>query len=1398
MSPDGFTFEFFKKYWNCIGPDFCDAVEHFFVNGSFFKGCNSSFVALIPKVTDAKSVNDYRPISLIGRVAVNGRLFNGIRLHGSLSLSHLFYVDDAMFIDGPFILNEVLPWCKRKNKKAMFLKVDFAKAYDSVRWDFLIDVLEAFGFGTTWCNWIRGSSCGILCIWEETFFRKEHVTISDYFVAIYGSWVPNKAKILLVAIYAPQDPKYRRFLWDYISILLSHWNGEVILMGDFNEVRSSDERRGSCFNSFNARIFDNFISSSSLVDVKMEGYLFTWPHPSANKMSKLDRFRVSDGVISLFPSITAFCLDRHLSDHRPILLCEVRLDFGPVPFRMYHSWFRFVGFDDIVELKKIMQVWIKDKNTQLVSTKRSISDEMRDIDKLLDAGGVSDSLLFRRNDLKCQLHDIKSMEAMDSMQKSKVKWAVEGDENMNFFHGTINEKRSQLAIWGVFDDGVWLTNPDQVANLERGVSRDEIRLAVWDCGENKSPGPDGFTFEFFRKYWNCIGPDLCDAVEHFFVNGSFSKVVTKIMATRLAMVIEDIISDTQSAFVANRQILDGPFILNEVLQWCKRKNKKTMFFKVDFAKAYDSVRWDFFIDVLEAFGFGTTWCNWVRGTFCFAKGSILVNGSPSNESQFHCGLKQGDPLSPYIFILVMESLHISVCRAMNGRLLNGIRLHGSLSLSHLFYADDALFIGEWSDVNLCGCSIMQNKFWYLGVMVGDCMSRFKAWEDVVIKLRMRLSKWKAKTLSIGGRLTLLKSVLDDSLWLRIIKAIHGSRIDSQSIHSSSLWSSILKEVHVIKDRGFEFLEKCSKRVGNGSNTCFWLDRWKGGTPFREAFPRLFALEMNRQISVKDKLGAVLEDSFRRPVRGGVETDQLNGLVEILDTMSLSPFLDRWACSLSSDGDFSVKDARTNIDDMFLPSYNDSTRWVEGVPIKINIFAWRARRDCLPTRLNLIRRGVTLETASCLICLAGEEDASHVFFQCPLAQAVLRRICRWWEVVWQQWTSFSEWLAWFSDIRLASKVKSLLEGVFMVAWWAIWGFRNRSIFETSPPSRSVIFDDIVSQSFLWCYNRWGLGVSSYYALNRALLLKWVWRFVSQDDSLWFCVIKAIHGSRIDSQSIHSLSLWSSMLKEVHVIKDRGFDFLEKCSKRIGNGLNTCFWLDIWKGGTPFREAFSRLFALEMNRQISVKDKLAAVLESSFRRPVRGGVEKDQLNGLVKILDTVSLSPSLDRWVFRYLLTGVPIKINIFAWRARRDCLPTRLNLIRRGVTLETDSCLICLAGEEDASHVFFRCPLAQAVLRRICRWWEVVWQQWTLFSEWLAWFSDIRLTSKVKSLLEGVFMVAWWAIWGFRNCSIFETSPPNRSVIFDDIVSHSFLWCYNRCNRSFTWDSWLKNPHLISL
>ncbi|GKF87446.1 RNA-directed DNA polymerase, eukaryota, partial [Tanacetum coccineum] len=128
-------------------------------------------------------------------------------------------------------------------------------------------------------------------------------------------------------------------------------------------------------------------------------------------------------------------------------------------------------------------------------------------------------------------------------------------------------------------------------------------------------------------------------------------------------------------------------------------------------------------------------------------GFILVNGSPTAEFKFHKGLKQGDPLSPYLFILVMESLHLSFNNIINADLFKGIRFDDSLTLSHLFYADDAVFIGKWdraniltivlsneealAAANIIGCSTFSTPFSYLGVKVGMSPSRRKAWDKII-------------------------------------------------------------------------------------------------------------------------------------------------------------------------------------------------------------------------------------------------------------------------------------------------------------------------------------------------------------------------------------------------------------------------------------------------------------------------------------------------------------------------------------------------------------------------------------------------------------------------------------------------------------------------------------------
>ncbi|GJU05240.1 RNA-directed DNA polymerase, eukaryota [Tanacetum coccineum] len=617
---------------------------------------------------------------------------------------------------------------------------------------------------------------------------------------------------------------------------------------------------------------------------------------------------------SLFPSITALCLDRHLSDHRPILLHEVHTDFGPIPFRFYQSVQIWIAYED-KDLKIIIRRWVKDRKSQQFGVKNSLISELGDIDKALDHGNVSDTVLLKRMELMHQLQDINMLEARESYRKSKIKWADKCDEKLKnsfmekeTFRNPFSSSFKQPSL-GRFKLNSVFTNRlslDQVVDLDSNVSRDEIRKAVWDYGENKSPGPDGYT--------------------PISLIGCVYKVVTKILANRLAMVISDLISDTQSAFVAKRQILDGPFILNELLSWCKKTKKQAMFFKVDFAKAYDSVRWDYLLDVLQAFGFGPNWCRWIREDLLFAMGfppiPLGVNGRPTRSITFFRGLKQGDPLSPYLFILIMESLHISFSRAIADGEMVRIKSEKNSYHPNCFFLASGLKINIQKSQLLgvgvprssvaqaaakIGCAVLHHQFRYLGVMVGECMSRRSAWDGLVHKLRSRAHQVEDKTLSIE----IPKGVLKDMEAIRS-KFFNGADSSERKI-TWIAWEKVLgvlkKWMIKVYPRRLYVIDFVSQPSFNQASI--------GASILTVRINLLKAKVFDFYFTLQEAVGDVLSTQHGQRGFGAAKL----GLCRLM-------FLQNGRRDGCPNGEFRVKEVRNFLDELYLPSHSEATRWVK--------------------------------------------------------------------------------------------------------------------------------------------------------------------------------------------------------------------------------------------------------------------------------------------------------------------------------------------------------------------------------------------------------------------------------------------------------------------------------------
>ncbi|KAJ9567733.1 hypothetical protein OSB04_003699 [Centaurea solstitialis] len=1005
---------------------------------------------------------------------------------------------------------------------------------------------------------------------------------------------------------------------------------------------------------------------------------------------------------------------------------------------------------------------------------KSLKDQVSSLDLKAESSGLSAAESHSPLALELKILDLEKSAKLDLKQRCRLKWAISGDENSKLFHRVINNNRRRNFIHGISVNGVWATDPSVIKEaaldyfskkfecnsvnrpmfrsnkfkvlsgsqrvfLEDNISETEVKNVIWDCGGDKVPGPDGYTLEFLKSFWPVIKEDLLKAVRHFessasidpgcnpsFITlipkvtsplsfaefrpisliGCFYKVLAKVLSNRLKAVIDSIIGYEQTAFIANRNILDGALIISEIISWAKASKRKTMILKVDFEKAFDSLSWDVLDDIQDQMGFGLKWRSWIQGCLKSASMSVLINGSPTPEFHPKKGVREGDPFAPFLFIIAAEGLNIAMHEAKEKGVFHGTKLpnNGSI-LSNLHYADDAIFVGEWSTsnarnlarilrcfylssalkvnfqkssivgigvndteisllANLLNCKVGSLPMNYLGLPIGVRMNKAEFWGPVINKFLNKLSSWKASLLSFGGRLTLCKSAP-----VKILKKLETIRSkffwgmkDSEKKITWIAWTKVIAPkdsgglgIGSLKAQNLALLSKWWWRFWS-ENQSLWkmvIQSFHGtdGGLFnsRKAgkFPGVWRNILKIQDGMKEA-NLCLESLFQFP--------------------SLSALRDAKDCSWALDpsGRFSVSSIRWALDDMcYKNQLGAGFMWLKTIPSKINILAWRIFQKRILYGLG--RKPKSNKEPFHQFARSGDRHRGFLRneFGCI-------------------WIELKSVLADFRTIFGSVGVFRIGNHVFRIG--------NHVL-----PNRKSQFPNREICDVFW-------GVLLRYAFPE--LETYVFR----------------------------IGKWASLVVMLNS---------ELVIFRIGNW---CF----------------------PNRKLEPKGRLP--LDPQGRLPLTPSANRGSLG--LKLL-----------WLLYLLGFGV-LQI------------PTRVNLLARGVSMDIVACPLCGGRFESEEHLFWLCPFSKSVIRDICKWWHLESTSLGGFTDIFSWINSLQLPSRALSSIMAVIYVFFWVIWQLRNHLIFSPHlAADRSYIPVRIQALSFNWIKNRSKSgwTFNWVDWCTNP-----
>ncbi|GKV12050.1 hypothetical protein SLEP1_g23252 [Rubroshorea leprosula] len=573
---------------------------------------------------------------------------------------------------------------------------------------------------------------------------------------------------------------------------------------------------------------------------------FTWYHSNGNQMSRIDQFLLSKGWLSKWCDTKQWGLTRTVSDHCPIMLKVQKVDWGPKPFKFFDAWLDDQGCKELISKGEQGQLTEEEINKRKeafldlwknMNTKERMAQQKSRKTWLVN-GDANTKFFHNCVKGKWKTTEMNSIQIKDSQL---VDPTIMKEEIANFFENMFKEencKRPKLEGIGFQQ----ITEQDN-ASLVAPFTENEIKAAVWDCKCSKALSQDRFNFRFVRREWETIKGDMIGFIKEFQekgklvrgLNSSFIvlvpivnnpqrieeyrpisfisavyKILAKLLANRLKKVLDQVIGEQQMAFISGRQLMDGVVVANEVVDKAKKKKSKSFLLKIDFEKVYDKVCWKFLNFMMQKLGFCATWRRWIMECLRTSQVSMLVN----------------------------EGLNGMITMVVQKGLLEGVEVGSKgFKVSHLQFADGTILFGSAMEQNVwpmkgimrscelvLGLKVNFNKsqllgiavneewldkmawvlcykkgnfpFKYLGVPIGGSNRKLHFWKPLVDVFSKKLSSWKGRFLFLGGKITLINSVLSSLpvFWMSMywIPSGKDNKISQMGDWSSDKWKWDIK------------------------------------------------------------------------------------------------------------------------------------------------------------------------------------------------------------------------------------------------------------------------------------------------------------------------------------------------------------------------------------------------------------------------------------------------------------------------------------------------------------------------------------------------------------------------------------------------------------------------------